>query len=98
MKVIVKTTCGKARFEEIENDLKVLQEKVCGRIETHTLCNDLVIICNAEGRTRRMGFNCRLFGLDFYGPVIIAGVKGENFSDIPLEEDKAREIFGSGMF
>lgn len=73
----------------IPNELKALQEAVGGYIETVTLGPDLVVICNEEGRLIGLPFNCRVFNMPFYGPIVIAGIDagidGDEFDDTPEE-------------
>jgi hypothetical protein len=64
------------------NKLEAFQEFVGGYIETFTLQNDMVVICNEEGRLLDMKHNVVINGVAFVGPVIIAGVKGDEFSSI----------------
>lgn len=65
-----------------ENKLEAFQKFVGGYIEAVTLTNDLVAICNEEARLLGMEPNVVICGVDFVGPVIIAGVKGDEFSSI----------------
>lgn len=67
----------------IDNTLEALQEIVGGYIETVTATRDLVIICNEEGRLLGLPYNCRIRGYDFVGPIIYAGVQGDEFADVP---------------
>ena len=69
--------------EHIDNTLQELQSIVGGYIETVTITTDLVIICNEEGRLIDMPYNCNLFGHDFYGTLIFAGIDGDEFGDYP---------------
>lgn len=75
---------GKAPVVEplFDNDLKAFQKAVGGYIETVTLATDLVIICNEEGRLQGLPHNTTVFGVDFCGTIIAAGVKGEEFASI----------------
>ena len=57
-----------------------------------TFIRDLVVICNEEGRIFGYPSNCKLGGVRFVGPIVIAGVSGEEFADAP-EEDVMRQIF-----
>ena len=83
--VIIKQP-GEAPYKtEVENTLKSLQELVRGYIETVTFAEDAAVICNEEGRLLEMPFNCNLFGVDFVGPIVIAGVDGEEFCDVPVK-------------
>ena len=45
-----------------------------------TIASDAVIICNEEGRLRGLQHNCRIFFLDFVGPILIAGVDEDEFT------------------
>lgn len=76
-------------------ELEILQRFVEGHIETVTLDNDVVIICNEEGKIRDMEPN---FIVDYghgyadwiCGPAIICGKQGSEFTDIP--KDKVNRI------
>ena len=70
--------------------LKNLQKAVGGYIEQVNLGDGLVMICNEEGKMKGMEPNFVITsGLGYLideivGPVIIAGVKGEELADIPI--------------
>ena len=86
MKVIYKKPEEKVQLTDIPNTLQALQEAVEGPIECITLQPDkLVAFVNEEGIIWDMKFNCKLLGLPIYGPVVICGVDGEDFADIPEE-------------
>lgn len=68
----------------VENTLPALQLQVRGYIETVTLCTDLCIICNEEGRLRGLPYNCEIYGCHFYGPILAVGVDGDDFCDVPV--------------
>ena len=86
MKVIIKRAFEPVgRLIDIDNTLKALQDNVGGYIETVTLASDLVIICNEEGRIKRLPYNCTIAGVDFVGTILAVGVDGEEFCDIPEE-------------
>ena len=82
MKVIYKAPGCALEPRDIPNTLEELQATVGGYIETVTIATDAVIICNEEGRLRGMAHNCRIFGVDFVGPILIAGVDEDEFSDL----------------
>lgn len=69
----------------ISDSLKNLQKTVEGPIEVVTIAPNLVIICNEEGKIRRLEPNCRILGEDFVGTIIIAGANGEYFDDVPVD-------------
>ena len=68
----------------ISPTLKNLQNTVGGYIETVTIAEDAVIICNEEGRLIGLPQNCSFCGIDFVGTIVFAGVSGEAFSDFPI--------------
>ena len=99
MKVIIKRPCDQFGEEAtIPNTLRALQEAVGGYIETVTLNNGLVLICNEEGKIRDMPYNftrrkligsnafANLYGqFPIFGTVIACGVEGDEFADIPID-------------
>lgn len=80
----------------ISDTLENLQRTVEGYIECVTLVHQtlgvdgecvlpgLAIICNEEGRLRKLPHNCVVDGIDFCGTIIAIGVKGDEFADVPL--------------
>lgn len=91
--VIVKRPGEKPVHTNISNTLENLQKTVEGLIETVTLTKDCVIICNEEGRLLGLPYNTTICGYPFVGPIVIAGVKGEEFADIPLSWKEAKALF-----
>lgn len=85
MRILYKTP-NDITFRElvVPNQLKVLQDLVGGYIETVTIAEDAVIICNEEGRIIGQEFNCEFCGVNFVGPILIVGVDGEEFCDCPM--------------
>lgn len=83
MKAIRKKPGCAPEIIEVENTLKALQTEVGGYIETVTIASDAVIICNEEGRILGLPDNCRVCGVDFVGTVLIVGVNGSEFCDVP---------------
>lgn len=73
------------RHVNVSNSLDALQKNVEGYIETVTLAEDLVIICNEEGLIKGMPYNCTICGYDFVGPILIVGRKGTEFADLPVD-------------
>jgi len=94
MKVIIKRPCDQFGEEAtIPNTLKALQETVGGYIETVSLDNGLVLICNEESRVRDMPYNFTLRRIRgvvtvqnaIFGTVIICGAEGDELADIPID-------------
>ena len=75
----------------IINTLGSLQAVVQGYIETVTIADDVVVICNEEGRIRNMPYNCELCGIDFVGPIVIAGFQEDEFTNCPWDMDEMNE-------
>lgn len=79
----------------ISPTLKNLQQTVGGYIETVTIGEDCVIICNEEGRLLGMPHNCNVCGVDFVGTIVFAGVAGEEFADFPVDFKSFKAMFRS---
>lgn len=77
----------------ISDNLEALQRNVDGYIETVTLTEDLVVICNEEGRLMNLPYNCEVCGIEFVGTIIFAGIQGEEFADCPLDAKKMKAMF-----
>lgn len=93
VKVIVKPVGKAPHIEYTDNTLEAFQRIVDGYIETVTVCTDLVIICNEEGRLRGLPYNCKVFGVDFVGDIALVGRSGSNFADCPLKLADANKLF-----
>jgi hypothetical protein len=95
MKVIIKRPCDQFGEEAtIPNTLRALQEAVGGYIETVTLDNGVVLICNEEGKIRDMPYNFTVRRMihnflpvsnPIFGTVIACGAEGDEFADIPID-------------
>lgn len=73
------------RLIEIDNTLKALQDAVGGYIEVLTVASDLAIICDEEGRIKHLPYNTKIAGHDLVGTILVVGVDGDEFCDIPEE-------------
>lgn len=67
----------------ISNSLENLQKTVGGYIEAVPLTDKIVIICNEDGKLLQLEHNFFLPFDRMVGTVIICGVDGDEFSDIP---------------
>lgn len=83
MKAILKKPGCAPELIDIDNTLKALQAEVDGYIETVTIASDAVVICNEEGRLRRMSYNCLFFGMVFVGTILVVGRNKDEFCDVP---------------
>ncbi len=91
IKVLFKPVGGPLQEKTIPNELAACQALVGGYIETVPLCEDLVLICNEEGRILGLPRN-PLGGRDLYGDWFLCGTRGEEFADAP---EGYREIVGA---
>ena len=77
---------------EIDNTLEALQEAVGGYIETVSVFSNGCLICNEEGIL--LGLEPQeILGHAFFGTCLFVGVKGDEFTDIPVG---ARSLFKVG--
>ena len=86
IKVFVKHPGIRPYEAKVENSLATFQAIVNGYIETLTLANGLLIICDEEGRLKGYERCCRILGQWLCGTVIFAGYRGDEFSDCPVNE------------
>ena len=86
IRAIVKRTDEQyGHVTNISSTLKNLQKIVEGPIETVKVMEDMVIICNEEGKLRGLDANF-VCGQDIIvGEVAVVGVDGEEFSDVPID-------------
>lgn len=83
MKVIRKKPGCEPEVIDIDNTLAALQREIGGYIEVITLPYGAAIICNEEGRILGLPDNGRVCGVDVVGTVLIVGVNGEEFCNVP---------------
>ena len=74
----------------ISNSLENLQKTVDGYIQAVPLSEKLVMICNEQGKLLDLEPNFLLHKDMVCGTVIITGVKGDEFADIPSDFNLAR--------
>lgn len=84
LSVYVKDPGKKLEERYLKNDLESFQAMVGGHIETVTLTNGIVVICDEEGRLKGRPHSAYLDGIDFCGRIILAGSEEDEFSDCPL--------------
>lgn len=87
--VLIKEPGKGARREVISNTLESLQLIVGGYIQAVTLCEDIVFICDEEGRLKKLPFNAEILDIDFVGTLIIAGSSGDEFTSLKPATERA---------
>lgn len=83
MKAIMVRPGGRPEIIEIENELSALQKAVGGHLESVTLGEDWCVLCDEEWRFKDEPHTCSINGVVFGGVVLIVGIAGEDFADIP---------------
>lgn len=93
IKAIFKESDETPKVIEIGNTLSAMQKAVGGQIEAVPISEDTCVICDENGRIFEKPYNCHVNGISFVGTILIVGVDGEEFSDVPqwLIDD----VFGS---
>lgn len=84
MRVIVKEPGRPPVDKDIPNALKPLQAAVGGYIESFTIAEDLVILCDEEGWLKMKKPNCKILGNLFVGTILLVGAYWDEFTDCPI--------------
>lgn len=91
IKVIIKKPGEKVgRMQHIGNTLENLQRIVGGPIETVPVLEDVICICNEEGKLKGLPANFilgRKYPDTIVGTAIICGVDGDEFASLPDDFD-----------
>lgn len=93
IRVIIKQPGRIPYVTYISNALENLQKTVGGYIETVTVSQDCVIISNEEGAINDMPYNCTVCGVQFFRPLIFAGVKDDEFDSLGLSLNDFKALF-----
>ena len=82
----------------VSNRLETMQKTVEGYIETITLDNKVVIICDEEGRLKGSPINCTVSRIPFVGVIAAVGYKGEEFADLPISMKDWKSNYLGGSY
>ena len=93
IRVIVKNPGEAPEEREVPNTLAALQALVGGYIEPVPLARDAVSLVNEAGKLRGLAPNVMYMGDVLVGPVVIVGVRGEEFADVPPAAWHMRRLF-----
>lgn len=81
--VIIKNPEGEPSVEPLfENTLQAFSDAVGGETEVLSVCTDLKLLYCRGGEKIGKPFNFTAFGVEFYGPVIAVGAKGNKFTSL----------------
>ena len=89
--VVIKNVGEKGKITSINNDLKSFQDIVKGYIEVYPLRDDILIICNEEGKLQNLELNfsipCRNNYVEhIVGNVVVVSNQGEEFGSLNDEQ------------
>lgn len=82
MKIVVKKAGCMPEVREVENDLQVFQEIVGGHMETVCLIENILCVCNEEGKLKGLPMNIFLNGELIVGDVFFCAFDGEDFASL----------------
>ena len=84
------------KWVAIENTLEGLQKEVDGYIETITIFDGIVLICDEEGLLKGKAPSCNVLGCEIVGDWLLVGADSEGeFTDLRFEDWKS--IRGLGI-
>lgn len=76
----------------VSNTLENLQRIVGGYIEAIPLTDNMVVICNEEGKLRGFESNFHIPWAVVVGTVLVVGYDGDKFDDIPIRFDLWKKL------
>lgn len=97
VKVIVKHPGKDPEELVVPNELEAFRRLVGGYIETFPIASDMVALVNEEGRLRGMAPTMMIAGELLVGPVVLVGVNGTEFCDVPVGLDRLGFLFRKGV-
>lgn len=86
MKIVVKRPAEKPEIQEIENDYRLMQALVGGYIECVSVIDNIVCVCNEEGKLMRLPPNFVLNGDMIVGDVFFCAAGDEDFESLNDEQ------------
>lgn len=92
LKAIVKEPGKEPEEFIVADDYKELKSIVGGHLESVTVEEGLVVLCDDEGRLNGKPYNCWFDGINFVGTIVVLGSKDENFDHCPISLDEFREL------
>ena len=90
MKAIIKKVNESPQIVNIENTLEAMQKAVGGYIEVVRMDNNLLMICDEEGKLKGKPYNFDLGRDIIVGDVLFVQNDGEDFTD--LDETNAETV------
>ena len=100
MRILFKEPGKEPRSMQIPNELKILQDLVGGLIEPIKVADNVVAICDEEGKLKGLepNFFFGAIGDVIVGPVIFAGERGDEFCSLADDDaDLINRILRGGF-
>lgn len=92
LKAIVKEPGKEPEEFIVADDYKELKSIVGGHLESVTVEEGLVVLCDDEGRLNGKPYNCWFDGISFVGTIVVLGSKDEDFDHCPISLEEFREM------
>lgn len=93
--VIIKPTGSEAYFADIENSEDVFGALIGGHTEKTLFAADIVAVCSEDACMNGEKYNVSICGKQFFGTVLVCGICGDAFADLPIEDGTARRVLCS---
>ena len=78
-----KPLTNKSEIVEVENTVEGIQEMIGGHFECVTIEEGICLLCDEDGKLKRLQPNCIYRGDIIAGPILIVGTQGDEFTSIP---------------
>lgn len=89
--VAIKPVGKKGYFADISSE--ELKKLIGGDIETIRLTSDLAFLCQMYDAFDNSDFNIEYCHYSFFGTVVICGMNGDSFADLPFDDEIIKMLF-----
>ena len=79
-------------LENLQKHVGDYKKQTGGFIEKVKVRKDMVVLCNKEGMILGLPKNVRVYRYYFVGDIVILGVDGDEFTDVPITFSEYKEI------
>lgn len=93
--VIIKHVGSDAYFADIENSDDAFCALVGGSAERTLLAKDLAVFCSEDACMNGERYNVSICGKQFFGTLLVCGVRGDEAVGLPIEDGTARRVLCS---
>ena len=99
IKAIIKRPDEKyGHMTHVSDTLENLQRTVGGYIEVISPREDVIIICNEEGKLMGLPVNMKVDSDYLVGTIIVCGADGEEFADVPISFQEWKRMVDTWSF